>query len=440
MNAPVWPKSNPTNYVLVDKAKGRFLVDKRAFMDQEVFEREREFIFNRCWLYVGHESEVARAGQYLTRFVGQYAILFNRDQDGRVNAFHNLCTHRGTLLSTEKCGVAKSFTCPYHGWTFRANGALAGQNARSGYDETFNAKGEYDLHRVPRLENYRGFYFMNMNPNAVSLEKYLAGAREWIDMIVDQTEHGLEVTPAEQEFHVDYNWKSISENQIDSYHGPTLHVSYFQYAAQRAQESAAQQNAGYAGMGCGLGNGHAGFELGIKTGKPSTDWIPAFGDESRPIIDANRARIIAKYGEERGNRMCGRTRNLLIFPNTILNDVLSLSVRTSFPMSATRTRSNIWNLAPIGEDPIIRKIRLENHLTFVGPGGFAHPDDYEMFDRRAMGDAHSPAFLHDYSKGMIPGDDSDPLVMVGDQADEPQQRAWWTQWDRVLNGAEVLEA
>ena len=137
--------------------------------------------------------------------------------------------------------------------------------------------------------------------------------------------------------------------------------------------------------------------------------------------------------------MTTRTRNLLIFPNTILNDVLSLSIRTSYPESATSTRSNIWSLAPQGEDPAIRKIRLQNHLTFVGPGGFAHPDDYEMFDRRAIADQQSPAMLHDYSKGMVRGSDQDPLFARGDQADEAQHRAWWTQWDRMLRGAETLE-
>ena len=137
--------------------------------------------------------------------------------------------------------------------------------------------------------------------------------------------------------------------------------------------------------------------------------------------------------------MTTRTRNLLIFPNTILNDVLSLSIRTSYPESATSSRSNIWSLVPVGEDPLVRKVRLQNHLTFVGPGGFAHPDDYEMFDRRAIADHQSPPFLHDYSKGMYPGYAEDFMVNVGDQSDEAQHRAWWTQWDRMLRGEETME-
>jgi p-cumate 2,3-dioxygenase alpha subunit len=282
-----------------------------------------------------------------------------------------------------------------------------------------------------------------MNRAAVPLEAYLAGAREWIDLIVDQVEAGLEVTPGAQEFIVNCNWKSITENQIDAYHGPALHGSYFQYAADRAEKRGGVRPKPLTlnGRGFGLGNGHGGVENFVKVGKPTTDWIPAFGEETRPLIEANRDRLMNKYGAERGIRMCERSRQMLIFPNTILNDVLSLSVRTSYPLSPTSSRSNIWNLAPVGEDLRIRRIRLENHLTFVGPGGFAHPDDYEIFDRRALGDAHSPHFLHDYSKGMSPIDEeSDLLWSTGDQSEEAQQRAWWAQWDRVLRGVETLEA
>jgi p-cumate 2,3-dioxygenase alpha subunit len=425
--------------VHVDFERGRFQVDKRAFMDPEVFERERRHVFGRSWLYVGHDSEIREPGDYLTRDVGELSLLFNRDRDGVVRAFHNLCTHRGTLLATEKCGRAKSFTCPYHGWTYGADGTLVSQNARTGYHASYNAGGAYNLRQVPRLEQYRGFWFLNMNPKAVRLEKYLAGTREWIDLIVDQADGGVEVTPGDQEFRVSCNWKLISENQIDSYHGISLHSSYFKFAMQRSGETPQQQAANYIGHSAGLGNGHAAFEVGVRPGRPVADWVPAFGAVTKPIIDATKARLIEKWGTERGTRMTTRTRNMLIFPNTILNDVMSVSIRTAWPETPTTTRASIWNLAPVGEDPLVRKIRLQNHLTFVGPGGFAHPDDYEIFDRIAIGNRMSPATLHDYSKGMVPGAVHDPLTAIGDHADEGQQRAWWTQWDRILSGAETLE-
>ncbi|QQN75321.1 Rieske 2Fe-2S domain-containing protein [Croceicoccus sp. YJ47] len=432
------------NLVHIDREKGRFLVDKRAFMDPAVFERERELVFSRSWLYLGHESEIEKPGDFHVRMVGGYSMLFNRDVDGEVNAFHNLCTHRGVMLQADTCGKAKTFSCPYHGWVFRNNGTLLNHGPTGGYSKTFNDDGAYNLKGAARLEQYRGFWFVNMNPRAIPLYDYLAGAREWIDLIVDQFDAGLEVLPGTQQFQVNCNWKSITENQIDSYHGPSLHVSYFMYAAERAGASASpgqmkDRVLTLNGQGVGLGNGHAGVENHVKVGKPWTDWIPAFGEEVRPVIEANAARIVARHGEERGKRMNELTRQMLIFPNTLLNDILSLSVRTSYPTSPASSRSMIWNLAPKGEDARLRRIRLQNHLTFVGPGGFAHPDDYEIFDRRALADAASPQFMHDYSKGMQPDEDGDILTGVGDQADEAQQRAWWAQWDRVVRGEETFE-
>ena len=110
------------------------------------------------------------------------------------------------------------------------------QNAKTGYRARFNAEGTYNLRQVPRCERYRGFWFMNMNPKAIALEKYLAGAKEWIDLIIDQSDAGIEVTSGEQEFIVNCNWKPFSENQIDSYHGISLHSSYFRYAMKRSGE------------------------------------------------------------------------------------------------------------------------------------------------------------------------------------------------------------
>jgi p-cumate 2,3-dioxygenase subunit alpha len=54
-----------------------------------------------------------------------------------------------------------SFTGRYHGWTYGTNGSLLSHGARAGYDAGFNADGYYNLRPVPRLDQYRGFYFIN---------------------------------------------------------------------------------------------------------------------------------------------------------------------------------------------------------------------------------------------------------------------------------------
>jgi p-cumate 2,3-dioxygenase alpha subunit len=89
------------------------------------------------------------------------------------------------------------------------------------------------------------------------------------------------------------------------------------------------------------------------------------------------------------------------------------------------------------EDPLLRQVRLDNYLTFVGPGGFATPDDFEAFALCQRGTEHSPGGWSDISKGMQA--DEDFLFARSDFTDEAQMRAWWAQWDRIVSGAEALE-
>ena len=77
------------------------------------------------------------------------------------------------------------------------------------------------------------------------------------------------MTSGEQEFIVNCNWKLISENQIDSYHGISLHSSYFRYAMKRSGETPQQQAEQYKGQAWGLGNGHGAFEVGVPPGGQS---------------------------------------------------------------------------------------------------------------------------------------------------------------------------
>src|SRR3546814_18509436 len=70
---------------------------------------------------------------YTTLFRSDYEALriFNRpiviarDKTGKLNAFYNMCRHRGVEVADGK-GNTKLFKCPYHGWTYDLNGYLVG--------------------------------------------------------------------------------------------------------------------------------------------------------------------------------------------------------------------------------------------------------------------------------------------------------------------------
>src|SRR5207302_6692213 len=97
--------------------EGLFRVHRSAMTSAEILALERERIFDRCWLYVGHESELAQPGDYRRRTVAGRPLFLVRGRDRRVRAFYNTCRHRGALVCRQDRGTAQQFQCFYHAWT-----------------------------------------------------------------------------------------------------------------------------------------------------------------------------------------------------------------------------------------------------------------------------------------------------------------------------------
>ena len=215
-------------FVVEDAQQGVFRVNREAFVSPEVLAREHSAIFDKCWLYLGHESELPDPGSFLTRDVGGRELIFARGQDGRARAFFNTCPHRGAMVCREKQGKGKLFRCFYHAWTFDLEGKLVQRPEATRYSENIEP-GLHDLVPVAQLAQYRGLYFVTYDPTAVDLETYLAGAREYIDLTVDQSEVGMEIVGGIQEYGFQANWKLLAENSFDGYHGLPTHSTYFDY-------------------------------------------------------------------------------------------------------------------------------------------------------------------------------------------------------------------
>ena len=119
-------------------------------------------IFARTWVYVGHESEVARPGDFKTTTIGRQPVVLVRQPDGTLAVLFNRCSHRASTVCLERRGSAHHFRCPYHGWTFRLDGSLIGATYGDGYDEDDLDGPDFALGRIPRVGNYRGFVFASL--------------------------------------------------------------------------------------------------------------------------------------------------------------------------------------------------------------------------------------------------------------------------------------
>src|SRR5215469_10809062 len=418
------------SYVVDDQEKKTFLLDREALVSEEVLRRERQTIFAKCWIYVGHSSELKRPNDFVARLVAGRPVIFCRDAQGNIRCFFNTCRHRGALVCRERAGNNARFYCVYHGWTYGTDGRLLGVPGADAYAEFFD-KTALGLASPPRFEAYRDFWFLCLDKDAPSLADYLGQATEYIDLVIDQSpSHQMEVIAGTQEYDVGANWKLMVENSVDDYHLPTTHSTWLRYLANSGVKIEPPKEKGLVlptkGLAIDLGNGHFTTDNLNFRGRPVARWIPIYGEDAKPEIDAIRSELVARLGEQRAARVADTNRNLVIFPNLVINDGSSVTIRTFFPESVGRMHVTAWALGPVEEDERARARRLDAFLTFYGPGGFATPDDVEALELVQQGLANwQDDRWTEMSRGM--GREGDQL-----NSDEHHLRIFWRKWNQMM--------
>jgi p-cumate 2,3-dioxygenase alpha subunit len=411
--------------VVDDRQRNVFRVHRSAMTSAQIHRDEIERIFGRSWLYVGHESEIPLPGDFVRRPVaGRPVFMVRSAKSGQINVFHNSCTHRGAMVCRQQSGNAKVFSCFYHAWSFDTDGELKGVPDRAAYAGGLNFAA-LGLKRVHRVESYRGFVFASFDPDIVDLPTYLADAKEYLDLVVDGCGGSVEIIKGTNEYSFDANWKLLVENSIDGYHAQSTHDTYFKYLISIGTDL----GAGVDGRAVSLGNGHAVIEYSAPWGRPVAKWEPLFGEEARGEIDRLRDDLTDRYGKERAHKMAETNRNLLIYPNLVINDIMAVTVRTLFPSSPNRVDVTAWQLAPRDELAALRQRRLDSFLTFLGPGGFATPDDVEALESCQQGYRGGGVEWNDISRGMGRA----PMAN-----DEEQMREFWRRWQAQMGSCADL--
>ncbi len=422
------PDRGPDGPLLIDDPDaGVFRVRRSAMARPEVFEAEMRAVFDHVWIYLGHESEARGKGDFVTRTVVGRPLLMARGDDGVLRVFVNSCPHRGAEVCQEPCGTRRAFQCPYHAWTFRNTGELSGVPDEAAWGGAYR-RADFDLKRV-RHQSYRGFVFICFDDAAPDLESYLAGARVYLDYVADQSGEGeLEIVQGTQLYSGRANWKLLVENSIDFYHTVPLHQTYFRYL----ESIGADISGGVSGNGYDLGGGHGVVCFQAGWGRPVARWEPSWGEAERKRLEKVRADFEKRLGPERARMVCDVDRNLMIFPNLLINDILSTVIRFVNPVSVDYMEVTQWALAPVGEDPEARARRLHSFNTFLGPGGFATPDDIEAFEGCQRGFA---AFRElpwsDYSRGYF-GEAGRPDEK-GQSSFERQIRSFYRKWAELMD-------
>ncbi len=421
------------SFVVDDTQKGVFLLDREALVSDEVLRNEMSNVFAKCWIYVGHGSEVKKPGDFHTRRVAGRPVIFVRDQTGQVRCHFNTCRHRGAIVCNDRSGTLRRFNCVYHGWIYGNNGELQRVPGDEAYTEAFDTK-TLGLKGPAQFDQYRDFWFMNLDGNAPPLKEYLAQATDYIDLIIDQSPSGqMEVLPGTQEYDVSANWKLMVENSVDDYHLPSTHSTWLNFMANSGVKveppKAKDQVLPTRGWAIELGNGHFTTDNVNFRGRPVAKWIPLYGEAAKGEIDEIRAELVQRLGEERATRVADTNRNLVIFPNLVINDGSSVTIRTFYPEGPAKMHVTAWALGPVEENESARARRLDAFLTFYGPGGFATPDDVEALEMVQQGLANwQDDRWSEMSRGM--GREGEQL-----NSDEHHLRIFWRKWNAMMTGA-----
>lgn len=187
------------------------------YTSPDIFKAEKEEIFLRDWLCVGREEEIAEAGDYMATRILDEPLLVVRAEDGEINAFANICAHRGVEIA-KGTGNKRALTCPFHGWTYNLQGRLIGaplMKEAQAFDPA--------TCRLPpiRVARWKGWIFVNFDDGAPDFSTYVSQLEEDFGYL-RQEDCRLAVKTVSE---VDCNWKLVVENLIDLYHVNVVHRS-----------------------------------------------------------------------------------------------------------------------------------------------------------------------------------------------------------------------
>ena len=379
---------------LVDARNG--LVSREALINEDIFKLEIERIFDRSWLYLGHESEIPDAGDFVTRYLSTAPVIVSRQADGSVQAALNSCRHRGVKVCRVDSGNAKGFTCPYHGWRYDIGGALIAPSFERAMPEgtDFSAWG---LIKVPRIASYKGLIFGCWDEDAVSLEDYLGDFRWYIDMFFARTPGGMKVLGPPQRFRVKTNWKTGAMNfGTDNQHVFTTHIGPF--TLQRGQLSRPEMTKALSdGVQVASPGGHNVSITSSEVGGPYARFLP----EMAPLYQAT-------LGAEQQELVSG----LLIAVGSIFPHMsfIERNVVTATPRSGTTTMIRLWQPLGVDETEIwswsfaeaetsaeFKELSLRDSVRNFGLSGVFEQEDVELWSSIGEGSRNKMARQHPFN-------------------------------------------
>ena len=188
-----------------------------AYANEELLELEYPHFFARTWQFVGHSSDLKRAGDFITLDLWRDSVVVIHGQDGNLRAFLNICRHRASRLLDGRGNCGAAIQCRYHGWTYRNDGRLIGIPSPENFPGVERA--QFGLLEV-QCEVYRGLVFVRIAGDGPGVADRLAEADAWIESYRPE-DYVLLSEPILETWKA--NWKIAWDNYLENYHIPIGH-------------------------------------------------------------------------------------------------------------------------------------------------------------------------------------------------------------------------
>jgi salicylate 5-hydroxylase large subunit len=359
---------------LVWPADGFTRVPYRIYTDQAIFDREMERIFHGAnWAYVGLEAEIPEPGDYLVTSIGQRSVVIARDPDGAIHGFANRCAHRGVKICRQHRGNARVFVCPYHQWSYDAQGGLRGVpfikgvKGKGGMPEDFE-RATYNLPKLA-ITTRNGVIFGSFGEAPPRFEDYLGEANlAYFDRVFDG--RALTLLGYSRQL-IPGNWKLMFENIKDPYHASLLHVFLVTFGLFRADQ-----------------------------------------DSQVQMDDSGRhALLISRRGEQKQTDATRDIANLR--EDFVLADARLLDPVKEFPDNATVVMQTVWPNLIVQQQSntlAVRQIRPRHPGAFeLAWTFFGYADDDAAMTRRRLRQANLMS-----AAGLVSADDSEVIKLAQD--------------------------
>lgn len=375
------------------------LIDEDVFTDEVIYSQEMKNIFQRTWLFVGHESSLPAPGDYIVNYMGEDEVIVVRDKRGKVRVFQNKCLHRGNKVCLFDRGNQRSFTCTFHGWQYNTEGQLVGiPSADEAYQGELD-RSNWGLPEVPRVSSYGGMIFASWDPDIISLDDYLGDLRWYYDRLLVQPFLGeMEVVGGRQKYLMPSNWKLLADNFIgDEYHVPVTHASYFKVLMESEIAARAPANLTQSvqiGFGIPSGVPHAlgALEFRGETRPDSTAVLQPMYD--RTIAERlgpeavewleERERRIEEFMKDDKVKLYGSA-NGTIFPN--FSQILSPGAFMAsgliqwHPKGPMMTEAWEWCAVEKDAPTVVKRAAMRYLASEQAAAGMIATDDTENFER-----------------------------------------------------------